>query len=29
MVIANLKSLLETGHAIALDPPSAAQGEAA
>ena len=29
MVIANLKSLLETGHAIAIDPPAAAQGEAA
>jgi uncharacterized protein YndB with AHSA1/START domain len=29
MVIASLKSLLETGHALAIDPPSAAAKESA
>jgi len=29
MVLASLKSLLETGHALDIDPPSAATGEAA
>ena len=29
MVIASLKSLLETGHALTIDPPSAAAKEAA
>jgi uncharacterized protein YndB with AHSA1/START domain len=29
MVLASLKSLLETGHALAIDPPSAAAKEAA
>jgi uncharacterized protein YndB with AHSA1/START domain len=29
MVLANLKSLLETGHALDIDPPSAATREAA
>jgi hypothetical protein len=29
MVVASLKSLLETGHALDIDPPAVAQKEAA